>query len=221
MLKNLQIDRDFTDAELVFCSDIYGTTESINVHKCILASHSQYFYKLFSKDKNNNVFEIRVRDDKISKDIILSEFYYHKPNYMMYPEWKFQLETYLCKDYFMIDNDITLLYNLRIPSDEYGLLLEVIILLNLNDNILFRTAYVNLPDKYNINKLDKDLVNAIMDNNESHAYHIFYQEKDNIIKKWNVKTGEFIKFIITKNEIENAKISTNGKIRYIQIFTKK
>src|SRR5581483_8043367 len=99
----------------------------MNLHKVILACSSEYFDKLFSfgTEKFQHQITINVNDVDVTHDIILS-FYGQNINSVDYPHWKYLLESIKCRCFFCLPNDISLLYDLIVPAEDFDLLLEII-----------------------------------------------------------------------------------------------
>src|SRR5581483_8168431 len=118
-------DKYYTDIELTLI-DPHNTIK-FNAHKCVLGCNSNYFHTLFKfgKEKNQTQITITVRDAKIAFDLI-SSFYEQKINSTNYPNWKYILEMIKCRSFFCLDNDTSLLYDIKVSTEGFELLLEVI-----------------------------------------------------------------------------------------------
>jgi hypothetical protein len=93
---------------------------------------------------------MQVSDAQIAYDIVLRFYGIEARN----PEWKYVLETFKCRDYFALDNDITKLYNLTVPEEGFDLLLDVLKLYDImNDRKLIRLIKKNLPTSSNLQTL--------------------------------------------------------------------
>ncbi len=116
--------KKFTNVEIILVDS--NDTLILNLHKCILACSSTYFNNLFNFgiEKNSSSIKIEVGDAKIAHDLILS-FYNQKINSTMYSDTKYLLEMFKCRSYFCLDNDVTLLYNIKIPTEEFELLIHL------------------------------------------------------------------------------------------------
>ena len=112
------INNLFTDVELIL--DDNKDPISIHVHRNILASSCGYFMKLFTFNSNinQNKFILKVDNAKITKDLIYS--LYGKE--IEYPDNRYLLEMFKCRDFFCLDNDVKKLYNLKIHPDDFDLL---------------------------------------------------------------------------------------------------
>src|SRR5581483_1353782 len=117
----------YTDVELILVNKDKKQELIMNVHKVILACSSQYFETLFSFGIEKSQFQIKinVNDVYVAHDIILS-FYGQNTNSTDYPHWKYLLESMKCRHFFCLPNDISLLYDLIVPAEDFDLLLEII-----------------------------------------------------------------------------------------------
>ena len=97
---------------------------SIHAHRNILVSSCNYFMKLFTFNSNinQNKFILKVDNAKITKDLIYS--FYGKE--IEYPDNRYLLEMFKCRDFFCLDNDVKKLYNLKIHPDDFDLFLEIV-----------------------------------------------------------------------------------------------
>ena len=125
---------------------------SISAHKNILSVACVYFEKLLTncKEKNSNNITINVPNTHVSYDIIMS-FYHQKTNIGNLPHWKHLLESFKCYDFFGLEMDPKLLFDLEIPSEGFELLLEVIELIGYDEDMI-KLINKNIPNEYDLSK---------------------------------------------------------------------
>ena len=180
----LLVNNLFTDVELIL--DDNKDPISIHVHRNILASSCGYFMKLFTFNSNinQNKFILKVDNAKITKDLIYS--LYGKE--IEYPDNRYLLEMFKCRDFFCLDNDVTKLYNLKIHPDDFDLFLEIVDKFDYNNDYqLIRTIKNNIPHNYN----DDNLIGEINETLKMDL-RIVSGSWDKTIKIWNALTGQLI-----------------------------
>ena len=125
-------DVPFSDLILILTDD--DSQLKLNVHRSILCMNSKYFQSLLInnfKEKNEKEITLNVSDVNTAYDIIAS-WYEIKQNSGNYPEWKQQLETYLCKNYWGLETDLTFISDINVPVEGFELLLRVIDIIGYN-----------------------------------------------------------------------------------------
>ena len=200
----------YTNVELVLIDTC--TSLKLDLHKNILGFSSDFFHNLFNFNfENKSQYEIIVDDIKIAHDIILS-FYepcpcaqvLQKINSTDYPEWKYILKTIKCRNYFALDNDATLLYDLVVPKEGFELLVEVIDLFYfVNNEKLLNTIKRNIPNDYDLTNFSNDFIKKLV---TIKNYYIVSGSSDNSIKVWDAITGQLLNTLIehTSNVISVA-----------------
>jgi len=149
----------FTDLALTLKDDT--STMTLNVHKSVLYASSPFFEKLLMtqcKEGDANEITIIIPNAQIVYDIIMS--FYQQPAPKM-TGWKYTLESYRCYDYLGLDFDIMQLYNLTIPSEGFGMLLDLVEELGY-DSALIRLILKNIPKDYDLKELPKELLEEIL-----------------------------------------------------------
>jgi hypothetical protein len=127
-----------TDVEIILC----GSRDIVKIqsHKCILGCYFDYFHKLFNfgKEKNQPTIRIEVPNTKVARDLILS-FNKHNINFECH-EIRYLLEMFKCKRFFCLENDVKLLYDIKVSFDDFDLFMEVVDEFDfVNDKRLIRT----------------------------------------------------------------------------------
>lgn len=173
-----------TDLELVLDDDKMQI--SINVHKIILFSGCKYFINMFTnfKEKSMGKIEVKVPNASVSHEIIMSFYGFNiniKPN-----DWENILWTIICKNFFMMPNELEIdnLLNMDIPIEGMDLLLYLEKNIKYNQKILAMitfTIYKNnffpiiehelLQELINYNKNNYNQV-IIINENKSILYDI-------------------------------------------------
>ena len=179
----LLVNNLFTDVELIL--DDNKEPLSIHVHRNILASSCDCFMKLFTFNLNinQNKFILKVDNAKVTKDLIYS--FYGKE--IEYPDNRYLLEMFKCRDFFYLDNDVKKLYNLKIHSDDFDLFLVVDKFDYNNDYQLIRTIKNNIPKKY-----DDDSLMGEINEKIGIDLKIVSGSGNNTIKIWDALTGQLI-----------------------------
>ena len=148
------VTQKYTDIEINLEDPYYSV--KFCAHKLILESSSKYFDSMFNfGDGNKNLSSITIPIDnaRIAHDVILS-FYGQKINSTDYPDWKYLLETFLCRDFFCLENDVSKLYYVLVPADGFDLLLDVADKFDfMHDAKLMETIKVNIPIDYDLKNL--------------------------------------------------------------------
>ncbi len=159
------LDADlFIDLELTLVDDIEELI--MNLHKNILYIPSEYFEKLLTgfQEQKLNKITMKVPNVNIMYDIIMG-FYLQKSNKGAYPEWRCYLESIKCLDFLGLTYDLNKLYNLKVPSEGFELLLEVVGIVEY-DSRLAKVIIDNLPENYDLSKLSNELIKEMI--TESH-----------------------------------------------------
>src|SRR3989344_4410360 len=176
-------DVPFSDLSLNLIDD--DSQLKLNVHKNILYMNSKYFQSLLSnnfKEKEQKEITLNVSDVNTAYDVIAS-WYGIKQNSGNYPEWKQQLETYLCKNYWGLETDLTFISDINVPIEGFELLLRVIDIIGYDANTL-NCINRNLPEDYDLSLIDRKLLFELEKNN----YWLVSGDGDNTIKIWDIKT---------------------------------
>jgi WD40 repeat protein len=163
----------FTFGDLGFGCDNVESKAQVNPARGDLGEFTGKFIQVNparGDNKSKSKFELIVNDAQISHEIILS-FYGKKVNSTNYPHWKYILKKFIYRDFFSLPNDVSLLYNLKVPSEGFDLLLETMELFDdfTNDRKLMITIKNNFPDNYNLENLSPELIKEL---NEIYTYKI-------------------------------------------------
>src|SRR4029077_2286331 len=145
-MENLYIDLEkkcYTDVTIILRDN--NKNRYIDVHKCVLGCSLKYFDCIFNfgKERDQNCIEINVDDVAAAYDLILS--LYGKE--IIYANWKYTLNMFKCRNFFGLDNEKSLLYNLQVPPEGFNLLVEVIDLFDF-DKKLLSIIKRNIPKDY-------------------------------------------------------------------------
>src|SRR5437763_3044207 len=143
-MENLYADLEkkcYTDTTIILRDN--NKNRSIDVHKCVLGCSLKYFDCIFNfgKEKNQNCIEINVDDVDATYDLILS-FYGRE---IIYTNWRYTLNMFKCRNFFGLDNNQSLLYDLKVPPEGFNLLVEVIDLFDI-DKKLLHVIKKNIPN---------------------------------------------------------------------------
>jgi len=218
----------FADLTLTMKDGINEIT--MNLHKSILFISCVYFEKLLTncKEQNLNCITIEVPNVFIAHDIIMS-FYQQETNSGNIPNWKRQLELIKCYDFFGLDFDREIIYDLKIPEENFESLLEILDFVECNNDII-KLIVNNIPENYDLTKLSKELLQEILKTDISSR--IFSCSIDGTIKIWDSNTYELISTIEnTRSHLQiispfmsmslshdNQRIATANKYHNIRIW---
>jgi hypothetical protein len=131
----------------------------------VLVRSSNYFAKLlnFAREKYESRVTICVSNSKIAYDIILS-FYDTKVNSHDRNNWKYLLETFKCRDYFCLNNDVHLLYDLEVQPKGFALLLEIADhFYFVKDRELVETIKKNIPIDYDFDNFTIEFIEILLE----------------------------------------------------------
>jgi len=191
---------EFTDVKIIL-ADSEETVE-LNLHRNILAFNSKFFYKLFVFDRSKRSFIVRIDDVEIAKSILMLMYGLHTE--LFHPPWLLSLLTIKCQNYFLMDTDPNILYNLTVPAEGFDLLLETIQPYDLRkDPRLLFMLKQNLPKNFD---LPIELSNLI---NQPHFLIAVFQNR---IKIWNEETYDMINFYQHSAEITCFDISIDNNL---------
>jgi len=140
-------ERKFTDTTLVISDDVKKI--ELNVHRIILATNSPFFMKMFTFNgaEEKTVFEMTVDHIEIMKEVIFS-MYDHPINFNL-SKWRHLLELFKCRNYLLMKNDYSKLYNIKVPAKGFLLFMEVLGAFEWYENPkLVRTVKNNLPPDF-------------------------------------------------------------------------
>lgn len=196
-------NKKYTDIQIILCNN----NDHINIfaHKIILANSSSYFDKLFNfgTEKNQKEIKITVDNIKIAHDLILS--FYGKE--IIYSDWKYILEMFKCRSFFCLQNDSSLLYDMKVPIEGFDLLLNIMDEFDVfKDDKLIMALKKNLPDNYDLNNFTTEMKNKILNKLKIIACC------DKTIKIWDMDSGILLNTIRGQVKTCNPITSNNTNI---------
>ncbi|AEQ33402.1 BTB-POZ domain and WD-repeat protein [Megavirus chiliensis] len=196
--KKFNLIKDNLFSDLVLILENFNSNEkiTINVHKCILYYSCEYFAIMLSnfQEKNQNEIKIKVPNIHVCYDIIMS-FYGEKINSANYPEWKHCIESYKCFDFLGMKFDKNKIYKLKIPSEGFESLLDLIDSMEYTSETL-ALLIDNMPTDYNIVNLPKDLLfemQKLLKTRNNISDNIISADYNGTINIWNPLNGNIIK----------------------------
>lgn len=198
--------KKFTDVELSFVDD--KETITTHLHKCVLISSSKYFEGLFSfgKEKNQSKISIKVDDAKIAHKIILS---FYGKNFS-YDNSTYLLKMFNIRTYFCLNNDVKLLYDIKVPKKDFNSLITVVLSEQNDDERLLQLVKKNMPLDYDLANLPNVFIKKLLNTND---YILLTGDGSKKIKLWNVETGCLIKTLDGHQKwITGIAISPTGRI---------
>lgn len=197
-------NRKYTDCTITFIDN--QRSIDMSCHKIVLLSASEYFRNAFSCGNTNHIImKCDNSDARIMYDIVLS---FYEPeatncNLYGYPGWEYLLQSFICRDYILLNNNVNQLYDLKVPKQGFELLMRVLAVYDLekNENLL-KVVRDNLPTGYNLpDRLQKIL---------SKKYAIMTCTNDKI-NTWDIESGTLINSF-SHNGCKAASISWDGKL---------
>ncbi|ANB51003.1 putative BTB/POZ domain and WD-repeat protein [Powai lake megavirus] len=161
-MNNLHIlieDNVFSDVTLEITDD--SKTISIKAHKSILYISCDYFRKLLTgfREADLDIIKIPTGNTDVFYDIIMS-FYGINKIHDNTLDWKYFLELCKCQDFLGLKIDIDTLTKLKVPSEGFELLLDVIDLIGYKKKLI-KLIVDNLPAEYDLSNFPIELLNKI------------------------------------------------------------
>lgn len=154
-LERIFHDKRFTDFKLIIKD--HHKSLIMDVHKIVLIYSAKYFEEICSSNPLLREIELSVPNVHVTYDII-SSFYKIKPQSNNIPIWRYQLLTFKCRSLLLLLNDVRQLYDIKVPSEDFELLVDVVSQFDVTNDIkLVRCIRKNLPINFNINRLGNDL----------------------------------------------------------------
>ncbi|QGR54364.1 btb/poz domain-containing protein [Moumouvirus maliensis] len=205
ILKKDLEDKLFTDLTLILFDG--DNTLTIDVHKIVLYSSCVYFRKLFTFSKTvEKIIRINVPNVYISRDIIRS--FYDKVwdeqkkcfikigEYDLactkYPEWKYNILSHKCNDFFGLDVDFNKIYFLQVPNENFNELLDFVDLLGYDDESI-QLLVNNFPPDYDLTNLSRELLLGILEKLKLCCFAVL--DNNDEIKIWNNGSNDKLKMI--------------------------
>lgn len=141
-------EKKYTDCTITFV-DHYRSLD-MSCHKIILLSASDYFRNAFSSGNTDHI-TIQAYNAQIMRDVVLSFYGTDLDNHHGYHDWEYLLQTFLCRNYLLLDSDVSELYDLEVPERGFELLMQVLTVYDLSNNEkLLSVIRENLPVQYNL-----------------------------------------------------------------------
>ncbi|AAV50999.1 putative BTB/POZ domain and WD-repeat protein [Acanthamoeba castellanii mimivirus] len=198
----------FTDLHLTI-SDSEDSIE-MNVHRIILCAKSSYFNTLLTgefRENNSKDLKIIVQDRIIARDIILNMYgrlLYNDD----YPDWYYNLLLIQCKDFFGMTINPESIYKLKVPSEAYDLLVQVVNMFKINSDLV-SLLVDNLPSEYDLSKIPINVF-QLMCQHTKRDYVIFPDSKKiGIVELFGSDFTNKRNYIQTKKSPENITVSSN------------
>ena len=183
-------DKKCADIDLTIKDD-YNNNVRLELHEFVLMNSCDFFKALILFPNNGKKCStIEVPNALVVRDIIAS-FYGVKQNSTNYPEWKYILETFKCKNYLCLPMDVATLYDLEVPPIGFELFLQVAGLFGdiTSDHKLMSSIKKNLPSDYDLTIFSEEFLVELFKKNPL----IVSGSGDKTIKIWDAVTGECLK----------------------------
>lgn len=203
---NIRLTDDLTDITLVLKN---GTTQVVmKLHKIILYYACEYFEKLLTKFKEKNMDEITIEvpNPHVCQDIIMA-FYGKKTNSGGLPEWQHRLEYIRCCDFLGITLNFSKYNDIIVPTEGIELLLKIADLTNYPNDVMIMVVK-NIPEDYDLEKLDENLVMKIKKNKNNRLASC---SSDGTIKIWYTETGDLINTLNNSGWVMSVAFSPDGE----------
>ncbi|AKI79823.1 putative BTB/POZ domain-containing protein [Acanthamoeba polyphaga mimivirus] len=184
-------NKEYTDLTLILKDE---TCEiEMDVHKtvvCMMCGYFENFIKFNSqtKKKSNDKLTVIVPNALITSDIIRS-FYDKKSINSKDPLWKYTLEKIICRDFLMLDNDLEIIKDLKIPSEGISLFLEVLSMKNYEFNLM-SLLKKNISKGYNFKNMSSKIVDELYSRTKPNI--IVCMGNENNLELWNIETNKLI-----------------------------
>ncbi|AVG46649.1 BTB POZ domain and WD-repeat [Acanthamoeba polyphaga mimivirus] len=161
-MNNLHIlieDNVFSDVTLEITDN--SKTICIKAHKSILYTSCDYFRKLLTgfKEANSDIVKIPIGNANVFHDIVMS-FYGINKIHDDTLDWKYFLELCKCQDFLGLKIDIDTLINLKVPSEGFELLLDIVDLIGYKKKLI-KLIVDNLPTEYDLSNFPIELLDKI------------------------------------------------------------
>ncbi len=136
--------------------------KSLYMHtKIFLQSAVIIFTKCSISTKISQQQKYWSKKPDIARDIV-AYFYGIKNTSHNYPEWRYILEVFKIRQFFCLDNDVSILYDLSVPSEGFDLFLEIVSQFDIaTDRKLLTSIKRNLPEKYDLGKLSNSFIELL------------------------------------------------------------
>lgn len=225
IFNEFRINKILTDVQLIIKDD-ENEPIMLHLHKIILANYSKYFRDLFInnfKENGQNEITIIVPNIYAIHDIIMS-FYGQKTNIASYPEWYYQLKIIECRDFLLLDYDLSIINNLKIPDEGFDLVLEILYKLTrcFNDEKMQKHEYglirlinKHLPIKYDLSYFSDIIINNMIEASKMKLGLCIVS--NNMIQLYDIENDKLTNTDINIKYINILKISPNKKYIIILI----
>ncbi|AEJ34976.1 putative BTB/POZ domain and WD-repeat protein [Acanthamoeba castellanii mimivirus] len=146
-----------TDCQLHLTDSI--ETIVMNVHKNILYMSCPYFKSMFTnfREQKSSTVKLDVHNARITYDIVKS--FYGFP--LEEPNWKYQIDTHIVKDFLLLETGLENINLLPIPAEDFDNFIDVVDKIGYNEFCL-KKIIDNIPDNYDLSKFPLDLLNGLL-----------------------------------------------------------
>ncbi|BCS82541.1 putative BTB/POZ domain-containing protein [Cotonvirus japonicus] len=192
----------FSDITLEIADD--NNTIILPFYRIILYNSSEYFKKLLTTfmEKDLKRVKINVPNADIAYNIITNfiekySFEAIEKRKINISPWEYIIEEYKCLDYFMLEKDITKIYNLIVPHHYYDQLVNFVDTIGY-DSKTIKLLNNNLPPDYDLSDFPIDLLNKMYKLSINHEVTLYCKDKNDFFEiKLDLKNRE----IIQKNKL--------------------
>ena len=180
---------DMNNIELILKDDHYNVEMYVDKKKLCTIPYFNSMLTKFKKADHSNI-EIIVRNAFVSHDTIMYQFN-KETNIGNLPQWKHILESIECYEYFGLEFNYSLLYDLQIPEKEFASLIRTY---EISSNRFVITKLISrlLPKNYDFSNVSKSTLEDIL--STAREYHIVSRCGLTDILIWNNRDRSIIKF---------------------------
>ena len=184
---------------------------TIEAHRIILSLLCPFFAKLFGEFRESKETEvvINVPNINVASDIIMS-FYGEQNNRANLPEWLHVFEWVKCADYFGLDIDTNIVVAQTVPTEYFGLLIDVVELIGCNSKI-FRWIERNMPINYDLNTLPL-LVMKQLSKYANQLYFVTFNS-DHGMELWHGSNDKCLDFRCNLSTEDSIAITDHRQVR--------
>lgn len=182
-------------------------------YRIILYNSSEYFKKLLTlfMEKDSKQVKINVPNADIAYNIITNfiEKYSSESiekRIINIPSWEYIIDEYKCLDYFMLEKDITKIYDLTIPPHYYNQLVNFVDTIGY-DSKTIKLLFNNLPLDYNLSDFPIDLLQKMYKLSITHEVMLYCKDASSF---FFIKLDLNTKKIIQKNKLNLHLPNMNG-----------
>ncbi|AZL89829.1 BTB/POZ domain-containing protein [Megavirus baoshan] len=195
-----------------------NNTIMLPFYRIILYNSSEYFKKLLTlfMEKDSKQVKINVPNADIAYNIITNFIEKHssepiEKRKINIPSWEYIIDEYKCLDYFMLEKDITKIYDLVIPPHYYNQLVNFVDTIGY-DSKTIKLLFNNLPLDYDLSDFPTDLLQKMYKLSITHEVMLYCKDASSF---YFIKLDFNTKEIIQKTKLNLNLSNMNDYIMHI------